>query len=101
MNSPGWIDAAEPRTVTRSRWPRTLTRRTQKPVSGLWKVTRSTRPGQEGVDLWNREASDPDIEVEIRGQQCPQLRGEEVLIPARIECQFVVGKHIGALLRLA
>ena len=31
---------------------------------------------QEGVDLWNREASDPDIEVEIRGQQRPQLRGE-------------------------
>ena len=54
---------------------------------------------QEGVDLWNREASDPDIEVEIRGQQRPQLRGEEVLIPARIECQFVVGEHIGALLR--
>ena len=56
---------------------------------------------QEGVDLWNREASDPDIEVEIRSQQRPQLRGEEVLIPARIECQFVVGEHIGALLRLA
>ena len=44
MNSPGWIDAADPRTVTSSRWPRTLTRRTQKPVSGLWNVTRSTRP---------------------------------------------------------
>ena len=36
--------AAWPTTVTRSRWPRALTRRTQKPFSPLWKVTRSTRP---------------------------------------------------------
>jgi len=36
--------AAAPTTVTRSRWPRTLTRRTQKPLSGEWKVTRSTEP---------------------------------------------------------
>ena len=38
--------AAAPITVTRSRCPRTLTRSTQKPVSGLWKVTRSTRPAR-------------------------------------------------------
>jgi hypothetical protein len=43
-NSPAVIAAAAPTTVTGSRWPRTLTRRTQKPVSGLWKVTRSTSP---------------------------------------------------------
>ena len=35
MYSPGVIVAAEPTTVTRSRWPRTLTRRTQNPVSSL------------------------------------------------------------------
>src|SRR6266404_7888898 len=28
----------------RSRWPRALIRRTQKPFSSLWNVTRSTRP---------------------------------------------------------
>src|SRR5256885_15964214 len=42
--SPGVIVAAVPTTVTRSRWPRTLTRSTQKPVSSLWNVTRSTAP---------------------------------------------------------
>src|SRR3954454_20836384 len=45
-NSPAVIAAAAPTTVTRSRWPRALTRRTQKPVSGLWKVTRSTSPAR-------------------------------------------------------
>src|SRR4051812_17405128 len=45
-NSPALIEAAAPTTVTSSRWPRTLTRSTQKPVSGLWKVTRSTRPAR-------------------------------------------------------
>jgi hypothetical protein len=43
-NSPAAMDAAAPTTVTRSRWPRALTRSTQKPFSGLWKVTRSTSP---------------------------------------------------------
>src|SRR5271169_6415990 len=36
--------AAWPTTVTRSRWPRAFALRTQKPLSGLWNVTRSTRP---------------------------------------------------------
>ena len=44
MYSPGVMVAAVPTTVTRSRCPRTLTRRTQKPVSSLWNVTRSTAP---------------------------------------------------------
>ena len=44
MLSPACTSAAEPSTVTRSRWPRTLTRSTQKPVSALWNVTRSTSP---------------------------------------------------------
>src|SRR5215208_2222603 len=45
-NSPGLMAGAAPTTVTSSRCPRTLTRSTQKPVSGLWKVTRSTRPAR-------------------------------------------------------
>src|SRR5262249_32987926 len=51
MYSPGVMVGAVPTTVTRSRWPRTLTRSTQKPVSSLWKVTRSTLParGSRGV----------------------------------------------------
>src|SRR3954469_20378183 len=43
-HSPAEIVAACPTVVTRSRCPRALTRRTQKPFSALWKVTRSTRP---------------------------------------------------------
>jgi len=35
---------SEPTTVTKSRWPLALTRNTAKPVSSLWKVTRSIRP---------------------------------------------------------
>ena len=35
----------------RSRWPRALTRNTQKPFSALWKVTRSTRPAKTSVGL--------------------------------------------------
>ena len=46
---PGVMLAAEPMTVTNSRWPRTLTRSTQKPLSGLWKVTRSTDPCRYSV----------------------------------------------------
>ena len=44
IHSPGDMAAAWPTTVTRSRCPRALMRRTQKPFSALWKVTRSTRP---------------------------------------------------------
>src|SRR6266478_9337655 len=44
IHSPAEIVAAWPMTVTRSRWPRALARRTQKPFSLLWKVTRSTKP---------------------------------------------------------
>jgi hypothetical protein len=45
-HSPAEIIAAWPTVVTRSRWPRALRRRTQKPLSGLWKVTLSTRPAR-------------------------------------------------------
>src|SRR5271165_4144074 len=48
-NSPALIIAAWPTTVIRSRWPRALTRSTQNPFSGLWKVTRSTRPAKASV----------------------------------------------------
>src|SRR5712671_4519885 len=45
-HSPAAITAAWPMTVINSRWPRALMRRTQKPFSALWKVTRSTRPAR-------------------------------------------------------
>ena len=45
-HSPAAMAAACPTTVTSSRWPRALMRRTQKPFSALWKVTRSTRPAR-------------------------------------------------------
>src|ERR1700692_419291 len=43
IHSPAEMTAAWPITVTSSRWPRAFARRTQKPLSLLWKVTRSTR----------------------------------------------------------
>src|SRR6516164_1968416 len=46
IHSPADIVAEWPTTVTRSRCPRALVRRTQKPFSALWKVTRSTRPAR-------------------------------------------------------
>src|SRR5438128_12554616 len=49
--SPGVMVGAVPTTVTRSRWPRTLTRSTQKQVSSLWNVTRSTLPARYSVGV--------------------------------------------------
>jgi hypothetical protein len=46
IHSPAEMVAAWPMTVTRSRCPRAFARRTQKPFSSLWKVTRSTRPAR-------------------------------------------------------
>src|SRR2546428_7386565 len=51
INSPGVMVGAVPTAVTRSRWPRTFTRRTQKPVSSLWNVTRSTLPARCSVGV--------------------------------------------------
>ena len=42
--SPAVTDAMVPTTAVRPRRPRACTRSTAKPVSGLWKVTRSTTP---------------------------------------------------------
>ena len=46
IHSPGETMAAWPTTVIRSRCPRAIVLRTQKPFSGLWKVTRSTSPAR-------------------------------------------------------
>jgi hypothetical protein len=45
-HSPAEMVAACPTTVISSRCPRAFIRRTQKPLSSLWKVTRSTRPAR-------------------------------------------------------
>ena len=42
---------AWPATVMKPRWPRALTRSTQKPFAVLGKVTRSTRSRQDSVEL--------------------------------------------------
>ena len=49
--SPAEIIAAWPRTVIGPHCPRALTRRTQKPFSELWNVTRSTRPAKTSVGV--------------------------------------------------
>src|SRR3984893_3083367 len=61
MYSPAAMDGAAPSTVTRSRCPRALMRRTQKPLSALWKVTRSTKPANG-----SRSLDEPDPEVSIQ-----------------------------------
>src|SRR5216683_42214 len=61
MYSPDAMDGAAPSTVTRSRCPRALMRRTQKPLSALWKVTRSTKPANG-----SRSLDEPDLEVSIQ-----------------------------------
>jgi hypothetical protein len=43
-HSPAVTDGNDPTTVVSSRCPFVLTRRTQKPFSSLWKVTRSMTP---------------------------------------------------------
>ena len=50
IHSPAAMVAAWPTTVTTSRCPRALARRTQKPFSALWYVTRSTRPARTSCD---------------------------------------------------
>src|ERR1019366_7673002 len=57
-HSPALTDGTEPRTVTKSRCPRTFTRSTAKPLSSLKKVTRSTRPAisSEGTRICGEES---------------------------------------------
>ena len=43
-HSPALTDGSDPMIVVSSRCPRAFTRRTQKPLSSLWKVTRSISP---------------------------------------------------------
>src|ERR1700687_6413794 len=43
-HSPAVTEGSDPTTVVSSRCPRAFTRRTQKPFSSLWKVTRSITP---------------------------------------------------------
>src|ERR1700723_899026 len=61
MYLPAAMDGAAPNTVTRSRCPRALMRSTQKPLSALWKVTRSTRPA-----IGSRSPDEPDPVVSIQ-----------------------------------
>src|SRR6266852_9393742 len=61
MYSPAAMDGAAPSTVTRSRCPRALMRRTQKPLSALWKVTRSTKPANGSRSL---DELDPEVSIQ-------------------------------------
>lgn len=57
-HSPALTAGKEPRTVTKSRCPRTFTLRTANPLSSLKKVTRSTSPAisSEGVQGCGEES---------------------------------------------
>ena len=55
-HSPAVTEGSDPTTVVSSRCPRAFTRRTQKPLSSLWKVTRSISTGDflgRGSALWD------------------------------------------------
>ena len=54
-----------PAAVTRSRCLPASTRRMQKPLSKVWKVTRSTRPKRTSVGALSREP--PRVEVRFTG----------------------------------
>jgi hypothetical protein len=74
IHSPAEIIAAWPTTVTRSRCPRAFARRTQKPFSALWNVTRSTRPARtswvEGATCGFMHATRPFPKGARRGEYC-------------------------------
>jgi hypothetical protein len=52
----------------------------------------------QAVDLGNREPRDLQAEVEIEVLQSLKLLRQQILVPAGIERQLVVGQHIGAFL---
>ena len=56
------------------------------------------QPLDQAVDLRDREAGDADVEAEIVGEERLQLLGQQVLVPAGVQRQLVVGEHIGPLL---
>ena len=56
------------------------------------------QPLDQAVDLRDREAGHADVEAEIVGEERLQLFGEQVLVPAGVQRQLVVGEHVGPLL---
>ena len=52
----------------------------------------------QAVDLRDREASHTEIEVELDFEQSRKLDRQDLFVPASLQSQLVVGKHIGPLL---
>src|SRR5262249_44748843 len=50
------------------------------------------------VDLGDREAGELNVEVEVTGRELFEFEGQELLVPAGVECDLVVGEDIGPLL---
>jgi hypothetical protein len=71
-----------------------------RPYAVLGRIARFLRSKSidQGVDFRNGEASHPDVEIQIDFEQAFELFGEQLLIPAGVHRQLVVGQHIGALL---
>src|ERR1035437_2059483 len=63
-HSPALTDGNEPRIVTSFRCPRTFTRSTAKPLSGLKRVTRSTSPAISSVGALGCE-EEPGVLIEV------------------------------------
>jgi hypothetical protein len=55
-------------------------------------------PLDEAVDLGDRKAGDADVEVEIDRKERLQLLRQDLLVPAGVEGELVIGDHVGPLL---
>ena len=73
------------------RWKQVVCR-----IAGLFRI----EPFDQAVDLGDREAGQTNVEVEIDRQQSLEFFGQDLVIPAGIEGELVVGKHIGSLFLL-
>ena len=70
-------------------------------VRGIARLLRG-QPFDQAVDLRDREAGDARCRSRGRSSSSAlQLLGQQLLVPAGIERQLVVGEHVGALLRRA
>ncbi len=57
------------------------------------------QPLDQSIDLGHREAGERDVERVVVSEEPLQFLGEQLVVPAGVERQLVVGNHIGALLR--
>ena len=68
--SPGATAGHSPTTAAGSRWSASLTRSTQKPLSGLWNTTRSTRPDRVSAAAGGAVSANGSAADAVRAWRC-------------------------------